>query len=83
MRGAYDKPTRAERVRLRGMDMDGKTFEVDAQGLEAHIFQHETDHLHGMLFIDHLSKLKFNRIKEKLVKHQERNRKDEPTNGSA
>lgn len=72
VRGAYDKPIRAERVRLRGMDINGNTFEMDAEGLEAHIFQHETDHLNGMLFIDHLSKLKFNRIKEKIKKHMER-----------
>jgi peptide deformylase len=49
---------RAERVRLRATDLDGKAVEIDAEGLEAVCFQHELDHLDGVLFIDRISRLK-------------------------
>jgi peptide deformylase len=68
--GAYDKADRALTVRMRGMDMDGKIFEWDADGLIAHVIQHEVDHLNGMLFIDYLSKLKQSRIRKKIEKAQ-------------
>ena len=70
---AYDKVERAAKVRLRGMDLDGKTFEMDAEGLMAVCIQHEIDHLNGILFIDHLSKLKQERYRKKLekIKHQQ------------
>lgn len=70
--GAYEKVKRAEKVRMRAMDLDGKKIELDADGLMAHCIQHEVDHLNGMLFIDHLSKLKFERVKKKLNKMKER-----------
>lgn len=66
--GAYDKVGRYERVKMRGMDLDGKTFEWDADGLLAHVIQHELDHLNGMLFVDHLSRLKQERIRKKMEK---------------
>ncbi len=49
---------RAERVVVRGTDLDGKPFEEDARELRAVCFQHEIDHLDGMLFIDRISRLK-------------------------
>lgn len=49
---------RAERVRVRALDLDGREFEEDAEGLRAVCFQHEVDHLNGVLFIDHISRLK-------------------------
>jgi peptide deformylase len=49
---------RAERVRLRATDLDGNPVEIDAEGLEAVCFQHELDHLDGVLFIDRISRLK-------------------------
>ena len=49
---------RAERVRLRATDLDGKALEIDASELEAVCFQHEIDHLDGVLFIDRISRLK-------------------------
>jgi peptide deformylase len=49
---------RAERVRLRATDLDGKPLEIEAEGLEAVCFQHEIDHLDGVLFIDRISRLK-------------------------
>ena len=49
---------RAESVRLRATDLDGKALEIDASELEAVCFQHEIDHLDGVLFIDRISRLK-------------------------
>ena len=66
--GAYDKVERAQKVRLRGMDLDMKPLEIEAEGLMAVCFQHELDHLHGILFIDHLSRLKQERIRKKIDK---------------
>lgn len=66
--GVYDKVTRAERVNVRALDRDGKSFELEAVGLLAVCIQHEMDHLLGKVFVDYLSPLKRNRIKSKLVK---------------
>jgi peptide deformylase len=49
---------RASRVVVRALDEDGKPVEIEAEGLHAVCFQHEVDHLNGMLFIDRLSALK-------------------------
>ncbi len=49
---------RAERVVVRGLDLEGRPFEEDAQELRAVCFQHELDHLDGVLFIDRISRLK-------------------------
>jgi peptide deformylase len=69
---AYDKVKRAQKVRLRGTDLDGKPVELDAEGLMAVCIQHELDHLNGILFIDHLSKLKRDRYNKKIEKYQQR-----------
>lgn len=53
--GPYYPTSRALRVRLRGRDLEGRELQVDAEGLLARIFQHETDHLDGKLYIDRLS----------------------------
>ncbi len=66
--GIYDKVERAERVRVRALDRDGQTFELDTDGLLAVCIQHEMDHLLGKVFVDYLSPLKRNRIKSKLLK---------------
>jgi peptide deformylase len=52
--GPYADTTRAMRVRLRGVDVDGRPLELEGEGLLARIFQHETDHLNGHLYIDRL-----------------------------
>ena len=65
---AYGDVTRAARVRVRALDADGHTVEFDADGLLAKCVQHEMDHLIGKVFVDHLSPLKRNRIKAKLLK---------------
>ena len=52
--GPYHDTVRAERVRLGGQDLNGNLLDIRAEGLLARIFQHETDHLRGMLYIDRL-----------------------------
>ena len=52
--GPYHPTVRAARVRLQGADLDGRPLDIAAEGLLARIFQHETDHLNGMLYIDRL-----------------------------
>lgn len=72
--GAYDKVERAAKVGLRGADLDGKPIELEAEGLMAVCIQHEIDHLNGILFIDHLSRLKQERYRKKInkvIKHRE------------
>jgi peptide deformylase len=66
--GIYDKVERAERVTVRYLDLDGKTQNLQAEGLLAVCIQHELDHLNGKVFVDHLSQLKQTRIKAKLAK---------------
>jgi peptide deformylase len=54
----YDEVERPARVKIRYLDYDGKEVVEDAEGLFAVCIQHEMDHLNGVLFIDHLSRLK-------------------------
>lgn len=53
VRGTYGKTYRHERATLRARDQFGNVFERGAGGILAQVFQHETDHLNGILFIDH------------------------------
>ncbi|KAB2969469.1 peptide deformylase [Zoogloea sp.] len=66
--GIYDKVTRSETVRVRALNAQGETFELDAEGLLAVCVQHELDHLDGKVFVEYLSQLKQTRIKGKLAK---------------
>ena len=68
----YEEVERPAKVRIRYMDLDGKTHEEDAEGLLATCIQHEIDHLNGVLFIDHLSKLKRDRVIKKFTKAAKR-----------
>lgn len=52
--GPFHPTTRALKVRLHGQDLDGGALDIRAEGLLARVFQHETDHLNGMLYIDRL-----------------------------
>ncbi|THA11456.1 peptide deformylase [Rodentibacter pneumotropicus] len=61
---------RKEKVTVKALDRDGKEFTLNADGLLAICIQHEIDHLNGILFVDYLSPLKRQRIKEKLVKYK-------------
>ena len=66
--GVYDMVKRAERVRVSATDRDGRAREIEAEGLLAACIQHEIDHLDGRLFVDHLSRLKRQRIRKKAEK---------------
>ncbi len=66
--GVYEKVTRAERVRVRARDLSGEPFELAADGLLAVCIQHEIDHLDGVVFVEHLSRLKQTRIRSRLKK---------------
>jgi peptide deformylase len=64
----YEEVERPAVVRVRYLDLDGKQHEIDADGLLATCIQHEIDHLDGVLFIDHISKLKRDRVIKKFTK---------------
>ncbi len=64
----YDEVARPAKVRLRYLNYQGEQVEEDADGLFATCIQHEMDHLEGVLFIDHLSKLKRDRAVTKVKK---------------
>jgi len=75
--GVYETVQRAQQVRVRYLDRDGSTVEMDADDLLAVCIQHEIDHLDGKLFVDYLSSLKRQRIRKKLEK--EARQATEPT----
>ncbi len=66
--GFYELVNRADKVRVKALDKEGKEFELDADGLLAVCIQHEIDHLEGKLFVDYLSEMKRSRIRKKLIK---------------
>ena len=66
--GIYERVQRADRIKVRALDRNGETFELEADGLLAVCIQHEIDHLDGKLFVDYLSNLKRQRIRKKLEK---------------
>lgn len=68
----HEDVERPTRVRVRYLDLDGTAHEVEADGLLATCLQHEIDHLNGVLFIDHISKLKRDRTLKKFVKAAKR-----------
>ena len=68
--GIYEKIARAERIALRALGVDGRTFTMEAEGMLAVCIQHEMDHLKGRVFVEYLSRLKQTRIRAKLQKQQ-------------
>ena len=66
----YAEVTRAASIRVRALDLAGKEFVFDADGLLAVCIQHEVDHLDGKVFVDYLSRIKRDRIRKKLKKVQ-------------
>jgi peptide deformylase len=68
--GIFDKVTRSHRVKVRALDAHGKEFELEAEGMLGACIQHEIDHLNGTVFVQHLSRLKRERILTKLKKQQ-------------
>jgi peptide deformylase len=73
----HEDVERPARVKIRYLDLEGKPHEEDAEGLFATCIQHEVDHLNGVLFIDHISKLKRERITKKFTKAAKRAEKAE------
>ena len=64
----YAEVMRPDRIRARWQDENGKSYEQEIDGLLAVCLQHEMDHLNGVLFIDHLSRLKRDMVLKKLAK---------------
>ena len=73
--GIYDGVERSTAVKIRALDEQGQSREIEAEGLLAICIQHEMDHLLGKVFVEYLSPLKRNRIKTKLLKLQKQERK--------
>ena len=72
----FDKVERPARVRIDFLDLEGRQQSVDADGLLAVCIQHEMDHLDGKLFVDYLSPLKRQRIREKISKNERQKEKE-------
>ena len=70
--GIYDEVRRPARVRVQAQDAYGKAFELECEGLLAVCVQHEMDHLTGKVFVDYLSALKQDRIRNKMKKRRTR-----------
>ena len=68
----YEEVERPASVRARFIDRNGKQQEILAEGMLATVLQHEIDHLDGVLFIDHISKLKRDRVTKKFAKMAKR-----------
>ncbi|ENG7680280.1 peptide deformylase [Providencia stuartii] len=66
----YADVARFKRVKVKALDRDGKAFITDSDEFLAIVMQHEIDHLHGKVFLDHLSTLKRNMLLKKLKKQQ-------------
>jgi peptide deformylase len=64
----YEEVERPKEVKVKYLDCDGNPAEIEANGLLATCLQHEIDHINGVLFIDHLSKLKRDRVIKKFAK---------------
>jgi peptide deformylase len=68
--GAAETIKRAEHVRVQAVGVDGKPFELEADGLLAVAIQHENDHLNGVLMIDKVGPIQRRRIGKKLAEHK-------------
>jgi len=64
----YEEVERPARVKVKYLGLDGKEHEIEAKGLFATCLQHEIDHINGVLFIDHISRLKRDRVIKKFAK---------------
>jgi peptide deformylase len=74
--GIYDGVERSIAVKVKALDENGASREIEAEGMLAICMQHEMDHLLGKVFVEYLSPLKRNRIKTKLVKAQKQAAKE-------
>jgi peptide deformylase len=66
--GYYEEVSRAEHIRVRFLDRNGKGVELEAEGLLAVCIQHEIDHLDGKLFVDYISEAKRQQIRKRLLR---------------
>jgi peptide deformylase len=80
--GIYVPVKRGLRAKVRAMDLDGKTFEIEGEELFARALQHESDHLNGRLLIDQVGPVKREIIKRKLRKDLEAEREDAESGSS-
>lgn len=70
--GVYAKITRARKVTIQALNLDGQIFTKIYTGLEARCVQHELDHLNGVVFLDYLSPVKRQLLEKKMLKHQKK-----------
>ena len=68
----YESIKRANEIKVSAQNELGQTFEIEADEMLSICIQHEMDHLNGILFVDHLSKLKQKRLKKKVVKQSKK-----------
>jgi peptide deformylase len=73
----YEEVERPNEVKVKYLDLEGKAREIEAAGLFATCLQHEIDHINGVLFIDHISKLKRDRVVKKFIKAAKQAKKEE------
>jgi peptide deformylase len=66
--GIYEPVSRSARVLVKAFNRHGELFEIEGEGFMAKLMQHEIDHLNGIIFIDHFSKLKRQRVDKKFFK---------------
>lgn len=66
--GIYEKVSRAEKITVRALSLEGNSITLEAEGLLAICIQHEIDHLKGKVFVEYLSRLKLVRIRQKMKK---------------
>ncbi len=81
--GFYDSVERAEHVMINALNQHGESFSLEAKELLATCIQHEIDHLDGKLFVDYLSSLKRERIKDKLKKQLRDKPSDDKSDSTA
>jgi peptide deformylase len=71
----YEEVERPAQVKVKYLDLQGEAHEIEANGIFSTCLQHEIDHLNGVLFIDHISKLKRDRVIKKFAKAAKRGTK--------
>ena len=73
--GIFDRVPRAKWIRVSALDREGRPFQLEADGLLSVCIQHEMDHLRGIVFVEHLSRLKQSRILAKIRKQEKQQRR--------
>ena len=73
--GIFDRVARSKWIKVTALNRDGGRFEMQADGLLSVCIQHEMDHLKGIVFVEHLSRLKQTRILSKLRKQEKQQRR--------